>query len=93
MTQNGSRDNSILKGNPFRAKVELGPPRFLLPCTSTNSLVRQGLYNLHIFAYLSNPLPPLFFNHNFHAARPHFHILVALEFDQRQDGSTFFISS
>jgi hypothetical protein len=34
-----------------------------------------------------------FFKHNFHRARPHFHILVAFELDQRQDGSTFLFSS
>jgi len=84
------------KGWPFRAQVEHSiPPNLLsLLCTppSSSPFVRQGLRILHLFANLST-LSLLSFNHNFHSARPHFHILVAFELDQRQDGSTFLFSS
>jgi len=83
------------KGWPFRAQVELSIPPNLLSSLYTSiilTFVRQGLRILHLFAHLSTS-SLLSFNHNFHSARPHFHILVAFELDQRQDGSTFLFSS
>jgi len=83
------------KGWPFRAQVELSIPPNLLSSLYTSiilTFVRQGLRILHLFARLSTS-SLLSFNHNFHSARPHFHILVAFELDQRQDGSTFLFSS
>jgi hypothetical protein len=81
------------KGSHFEPKLNIGP-RSLLPCTSISPSplsVRDTVFitYLHIFKiHFSSP----FFNHNFHAARPHFYVLVAFEFDKRQDGSTFIVS-
>jgi hypothetical protein len=94
MPQKGSTDNGILKAGHFGLKLNI-PPNLLLFSVYTHhphlSSVRDSTFFI-LFAHLSTS-PLLFFNHNFHRARPHFHILVAFELDQRQDGPTFLLSS
>ena len=93
MSRKGNADNGILRDAHFELKLNIPPIYFFSLYIHHLTLRPLGTPSSSRTSYLSKPFPPAFFKHNFYRPRPHFHILVAFEFDQRQDGSTFLFPS
>jgi len=93
MSLKGNTDNGILRVALFGLKLNFPPIYFFPVHPPPLPFVHQGHHLLHVLHIYPFSFLLFFFKHNFHRACPHLYILVAFEFDKRQDGSTFLFTS